>query len=227
MPLVNLAGLNAISTSEIVQDVMDAQDACLPSVDILRIRSGKPPSLYICNRCYRPGHHWKKDSPLIEDPAYEDCPTIGDPPYGRDADTGVPLKKDGTIDRRYAQDGRHMPTAAPHGRVLASRPGDQQCPDFRDQRPITTGGSFVKAPHLQGVCIDGRGHDFINTTARNQTSGRQANVMANVCGMGGGGIQGVATLDGGERVVIYCKRCGALQVDVPDSVGSGCGCLIM
>ena len=59
----------------------------------------------------------------------------------------------------------------------------------------------------QTLCIDGLAHNFVSSQARNEATNRGGGLTAKVFGFGGG-FKGYKKHDGGERLVIYCTKCG-------------------
>lgn len=66
-------------------------------------------------------------------------------------------------------------------------------------------------PEPPQLCVDGEAHNFQAAKARNDTTDRGAAVNAKAMGMGGG-VSGHSKHDHGDRVVLFCSKCGATKV---------------
>ena len=60
------------------------------------------------------------------------------------------------------------------------------------------------------ACHDGQAHDFRAHSAKNEYKERGLGVKAMLGGTGGG-LQGQSKHDRGERIVIYCTKCGTMK----------------
>ncbi len=61
------------------------------------------------------------------------------------------------------------------------------------------------------LCPAGGAHDFQQALARNDATDRGAGAKVGWMGFGGG-VKGHSKHDRGDRVVLYCKKCGADKV---------------
>lgn len=65
----------------------------------------------------------------------------------------------------------------------------------------------------QKLCIDGLAHNFVTSQARNEATDRGGVLTAKMFGFGGG-LKGSSKHDRGDRLVIYCTKCGASPVGI-------------
>jgi hypothetical protein len=59
----------------------------------------------------------------------------------------------------------------------------------------------------QGLCVDGQAHNFMPVNARNEAIDRGAGLTAKFFGFGGG-AKAKSKHDHGDRVLIFCTKCG-------------------
>ena len=56
-------------------------------------------------------------------------------------------------------------------------------------------------------------HDWIEKVLKNDTDSVGRGIQANAFGVAGGGVNGHLEHGGGQRLTIYCKKCGDIKSD--------------
>ena len=72
--------------------------------------------------------------------------------------------------------------------------------------------AITSTGHAEGItpCVDGGPHDFHDVTAQNEKKSLAGGVKAMFMGTGGG-AKAKNSSDKGQRVILYCRKCGKSQ----------------